>query len=423
MYRITSILFILVILSVSCQNSQIKDSEFLNTSHIHIDSCDAQTVSKLTQLCKIWGFIKYYHPTVVAGKYNWDYELFKIIPQILNTHSKNLQELIICNWIKTLGEITPTEKPEIINLNTIKIDPDISWIEDSISLGDVSKYLVAIQHAKRREHNYYVSIEEGGNASFQNEDIYPNLVYPDTGYRLLTLFRYWNAIQYYYPYKYLIDKNWNDVLIEFIPLFINVQNRADYINVLYKLIACINDSHATLIYSEMYNKKRNYIPVDISFIENKAVIVNNRTNNCPLKTGDILTQIEGETIEKIASKRLPYISASNYVTKLRNLALELLVTNKNKLHIEYERDGKRIVDSIQCSPYNPAVKISQDKPLSNYIHDSDYLYLYLGAKEGKIPGNINTKGIIIDLRCYPNGKIKGYKDFNQLYPKPTAFVR
>ncbi|MBP1615054.1 MAG: hypothetical protein H6Q13_2502 [Bacteroidetes bacterium] len=58
--------------------------------------------------------------------------------------------------------------------------------------------------------------------------------------------------------------------------------------------------------------------------------------------------------------------------------------------------------------------------LSLYI-----LYLNLGSKEGGcIPEAIDAKGIIIDLRCYPTSqKVKGYWDFEQLYPNSTAFAK
>lgn len=32
---------------------------------------------KLVATCKVWGFLKYYHPLVAAGKFNWDEQLFR----------------------------------------------------------------------------------------------------------------------------------------------------------------------------------------------------------------------------------------------------------------------------------------------------------------------------------------------------------
>lgn len=422
MYRITSIFFILVLLSVSCQNSRRQDSEFLNASHIHIDSCNTKTVNKLAQLCKIWGFIKYYHPTVAAGKYNWDYELFRIMPLILNAQSQKENERVICNWIQSLGDIKRSKKTLAINQDSVKMYPDLAWIEDSLSLGSITKYLTTIKQAERNDWHHYVSLEPAGNAKFKNENAYSKFVIPDTGYRLLALFRYWNIIQYYFPYKYLIDEDWDHVLTRFIPLLINAKTRKEYVDVLYKLIACINDTHAIL--RGTLDTKKYRIPVDVSFVEGKAIVVNDTPQASQLVKGDIILKIEGESIKEIATRRFPYLSASNYATKLRELAFELLTTDKDRLYIEFERDGEYLSDFIMCSPNKKDIsRYQQDKPLISYLSDRNILYLYLGAKEGEIPENINARGIIIDLRCYPSGKIKGYKDFDQLYPKSIDFVR
>ena len=68
-----------------------------------------------------------------------------------------------------------------------------------------------------------------GNPQFKNERPYKNILpNPDAGYRLLSLYRYWNMIQYFYPYKNLIEENWNDVLTEFLPKFVNINDELDY---------------------------------------------------------------------------------------------------------------------------------------------------------------------------------------------------
>ncbi len=70
--------------------------------------------------------------------------------------------------------------------------------------------------------------------------------YPDAGYRLLSLFRYWNIIQYFFPDRYLIGEDWNPVLEEFIPKFIGAKDTAQYTLVCLELIARIHDTHANI---------------------------------------------------------------------------------------------------------------------------------------------------------------------------------
>lgn len=423
MYRI--VFFWMIFLLFSCQKSNRQEYKFRDSSHINIDTCNAQTINKLVQLCKIWGYLKYYHPTVASGKYNWDFELFRIMSLVLNAHSQKDNENIIYGWIKSLGDITSSETHNSFDSVNTAIYPDISWIEDSISLGVITGQLITVKHAKRDNVQHYVKLGTAGNAEFINEAIYSQFHFPDTGYRLLALFRYWNIIQYFYPYRKMIDDDWNDVLIRFIPLIINASNRKDYVKVLHKLFACIHDAHAYL--GDALNNEIKYkIPIDVSFIEGKVVVTNGNLGISQLTRGDIILKIEGKTIEEIAAERLPYLSASNYPTKLRELASELLVSNKDRLYIDYERNGEQQSDFIMCtncdSKYNS--RYQQNKPLVSYFSKGSILYLYLGSKQGGvIPKNITEKGVIIDLRCYPSNKVKGYWDIRQFYSDKTEFVK
>lgn len=406
---------------VFCQNSKVGNDDFLNTSCIHIDSCNTQTVKKLTLLCKIWGYLKYYHPVVAAGEYNWDFELFRIMPLILEAQSQREFEKIIYDWIQSLGDIQVSKK-STKEQGVAEIYPDLLWIEDSLSLGNnITKCLISIRQAERSGSHHYVVAAMPPRVTFPNENAYSKLTDLDTGYRLLALFRYWNIIQYYFPYKHLIGEDWEHILVRFIPLMIHAKNREEYIDVLYKLVASINDTHAVLI---TRIRKKN-IPVDISFVEGKAVVMNNNIKVSQLTRGDIILKIEGEPIEEIAKRRLPYISASNYPTKLRELASELFVTDKDSLYIEFEHNGKRQSDFILCSPnVNVMSRYQQDKPLVSYLPERNILYIYLGSKEGgSIPENIKADGVIIDLRCYPSRKVTGYFDIRQFYPDTTEFAK
>lgn len=69
-------------------------------------------------------------------------------------------------------------------------------------------------------------------------------------------------------------------------------------------------------------------------------------------------------------------------------------------------------------------KMQKDKDIYKIIDDNiGYLYLD-SSKGGSIPPEIKTRGLIIDLRCYPNVKnIKGYIDFDQLYPHPKIYAK
>ncbi|WP_431243732.1 hypothetical protein ACQ9BO_04040 [Flavobacterium sp. P21] len=60
---------------------------------------------KLVATCKVWGFLKYYHPKVAAGEFNWDQQLIDILPKIAKAQTRKEYSLIISNWIDSLGEV------------------------------------------------------------------------------------------------------------------------------------------------------------------------------------------------------------------------------------------------------------------------------------------------------------------------------
>src|SRR5690606_33498964 len=114
-----------------------------------------------------------------------------------------------------------------------------------------------------------------GNPVFKNENPYPGMQWNDTGYRLLALFRYWNMIEYFFPYKYLTDKDWDDVLRGYIPKMVSSDNELSYKLTILTLIGEVQDTHANIwqqdsTLNQFYGK--NIAPIEVKIIEKKVVV-------------------------------------------------------------------------------------------------------------------------------------------------------
>ncbi|MGC3977422.1 MAG: S41 family peptidase [Paludibacteraceae bacterium] len=407
-----------------------KNNEYKQIAGItHYNSED---ISDLAVLCKVWGYLKYYHPAVVEGKYNWDDELIKMMQKILKSKNKENRNQILSEWVTSLGEFTQDTLPKI-NPDSVKMHPDLDWIKDKKELGKLSDQLEKIKTAKRQnDTSFYVGFKKAQNPFF-HEKLYPEMSYPDASYRLLSLFRYWNIIQYYFPYKYLIGEDWKKELPEFIPQFINAKNELEYKLILLKLIARIHDSHAFLYDPTIEKHKGDYIvPLLCSYVENKFIVTDTLVYNIekqyPLKVGDIILKINGKSIENIISERLPYTSGSNLPSQLRNLAFDLLRSQSNSITVSFTRANKILTKKIPCNLNNQANfqnVFQKNKPLYQVLSkDRNIGYLYLGSSiGGTVPDLHNTIGLIIDLRCYPTEKVKGYMDMQELYEKPKKFAK
>ncbi len=413
-----------------------KDTAFKNGSKIESIKLNEQTIQDLKYLGLIWGFLKYYHPNIAKGDYNWDFELFRILPKVIKAKNTNERDEYLLAWIQKLGGYDCLQK-EKKEKRDIKTKADLKWIRQLSHSKSLKKELINIEKAKRFGKNYYVMLEPIiQNPNFQNEAIYPEMKYPDVGYRLLALYRYWNIIQYYFPYKNLIEEDWKDVLEEFIPKFVNAKNELEYKLAVLELIARIHDTHANIFGWDMALNRYwgMHLPaIEISFVENKAIVTGYYDEELGKKTGlikgDNIVKINNKTIDDIIKERLKYTPASNYPRQLRNLSTKILRTNDTLLNLEFIRNEQIQAKSIETYNFNKInnYKKHQQKDTCFKFINKDIAYLYLGSIKNSYLPNIfekikDTKGLIIDLRCYPSDFVV-FTLSQYLLPKKTPFVR
>jgi hypothetical protein len=430
----------LVSFLISCQtkNKTTLDSEFDKRSTITTLDLSPTKIEDLTILGKVWGFLKYYHPTVAKGDLNWDYELFRIMPKIIQGKTDRERNEILSKWIRNLGNVKKGTS-EKIDDSSIKLKPDLTWITDISKLGEeLSRQLINIRDSKRDSNNYYVRyFPKTHIPEFTNEKQYSSsLTESDAGYRLLSLYRYWNIVQYYFPYKNLIEENWNDVMPEFIPEFVNSTSDLEYELTVLSLISRIHDTHARLEGHNLTFKTlqgNNYAPVIITFIENKAVVRDYLDKllgkKSGLKIGDVIDSINHKSIDEIINKKLPITSASNYPEQLRLIGFDLLRTNDSILEITIKRGNKLSSFNLKCFSMD---KLGQYA--DSHIRDTCFklittkiAYIFPGTIKNEYLPNImaevtRTKGLIIDMRCYPSDFIV-FSFAEYLMPDSTAFVK
>lgn len=413
-----------------------KDKGFDQGSGIAEIPLNKTQIENLKYLGMIWGFLKYHHPKIAAGTYNWDYELFRILPQILKAENKKSRDEILVKWIENLGELTQDKNPEVVS-STIKIKPDLDWLSNAGFSDQLTSTLIKVKNANRRKQHYYIDLEPGvGNPDFKNENAYANMKYPDAGFRLLALYRYWNIIEYYFPYKNLIEEDWQEVLNEFIPRFCSAKDETAYALALLELIGRVHDTHANIWGDNQALKKYfglRYAPVELTFVENKCVVTGffdeKAGKATGLEPGDVIVKINDKPVDEIVKGLLKFSPASNYPTQLRDIALDLLRTNDTVIHIEYRRADTR---------QNKTLKTFAEKEINLYakyqvadtsfrLINKDIAYINNGALKGghlrKIWDAVeNTKGLIIDIRNYPSA-FPIYDLSSYLMPKRTPFVK
>ncbi|MES2591538.1 MAG: S41 family peptidase [Bacteroidota bacterium] len=412
-----------------------RDTEFDSASGIASIPLDSQKIQTLIVLGKVWGFLKYYHPEVAKGNYNWDYELFRILPKVINIKDEKERNAILSSWITDLGILSKAKKIKI-DSSEVKLYPDLKWIDDS-SMGTIlSEQLRIIKNAKRPDEHYYVDLSKKiGDPEFK-EKIYSRLHYPDAGFQLLSLYRYWNIIQYYYPYKNLFDESWDHALLDFIPKFVNATNELEYKKAVLLLIGRIKDANANIMAPNpiISTLKGNNKPVvDLSIIENKAVVTriaeSSIVESTNLQAGDIILKINDKSIVDIINEKKEYIPSSNSHTLLRNVAMDLLRTNDSLISITYQRETEIKSTVVKCYSRDFLYKLKnrQKKDTCFKYPAPDVVYIYTGTIKNKylekaMPNFLKANGIIVDLRGVPSESI--VSTFSKyILPAPVSFVK
>jgi C-terminal processing protease CtpA/Prc len=412
------------------------DTVFAKNSGINNLTLNQKTLSYLTILGQVWGFLKYHHPAVTSGQFNMDAELFRVLPALLKCRTKNKALLIIEKWVDHFG--TVPVKPAGVALSKkadVALHPNYGDLFNcKIVSSSLRQKLRTMLNQQPNTTNYYVSIDSAQNPKFKHEINDTKAFYPDAGYRLLALYRYWNMVHYFYPYRNLIKEDWNTILPEFIPQVLKAPNKLAYARSLVKLTAHIHDSHA-FIGSEVINNDQGKfrLPVQASFIEDHLVVTGFYKDTLHIKTlfqtGDVIKSINGVPVKRMVKEYLPLIPGSNDAARLRDLTGAYLFRSKQPFfRVEIVRNNhvKLIVapavkkESIDFNEID--FHGTKDRPEISFL-SRDIAYIFPGkfktdwkTMKDKIA---NTRGIIIDFRSYPgSNQIFYFVDYIKKLPSP-----
>ncbi|MDQ6531000.1 S41 family peptidase [Flavobacterium sp. LHD-85] len=380
-------------------------------------------IQKLAITCKIWGYLKYYHPEVASGKTDWDKQLFNVLPKLEEAQTKEEFSSILENWIDALGTIKQND-PVLKPKQTVYFDKnfDLSWISKNKLLSkNLSAKLKFIEDNRYQGEQYYVAPFDAENIFVKNEN-YKDLNFNDKNPRILALFMYWNLIEYFFPYKYLMDQKWDISLTQMLPLFIEAKSEDDFYIALQKLSVKLNDSHAVFV---MYPRKNslNFFPAKCKIIDEKIIVTeilaDSLAKDNGIKVGDIITKINSKTIKEIISEKRALINGSNEAAYLNNVVKSALSGYSENVTLEFLKDGSYTTKTINWYEYYISHKneyVRKNKKEKFKILENNIGYVNMGTlKVQNIPAMIeklnSTKAIVFDMRNYPNGTFEEIAKF------------
>jgi C-terminal processing protease CtpA/Prc len=414
------------------------DIAFDDGSKITFPTLNQDLIHNLELLGKVWGLMKYHHPEIAKGKYNWDYELFRFLPDYIKVKDKQQRDNLLANWIKNYGVLSACKSCKAAPGDAV-LKPDLSWINNTGLSANLKNQLNDLYNNRNQGKNYYIALEPGiGNPNFSNENPYSGSTNPDAGFRLLSLYRYWNMINYFFPYRHITDKKWDTVLKEYIPKFLNANDKLAYELIAAQLIGEVNDTHANLWGGrEKSNALRGtkFAAFKAEFVENQLVVVDyfnpEFSELAKVKIGDVITHVNGKTINSLVDSLKPYYPASNSAARLRDMSIDLLRSPNNTISLHYLSDGhKRQVNVPTYERKNLRMyhwyKVDSSQKCYKLLPGNIGYITLANIKQEDIPEIKKTfketKGIIIDIRNYPNTFVP-FSLGSYFVTKPTSFAK
>lgn len=394
-----------------------RDHEYDGGSRIVLSELSDVQIQNLATLGKVWGFLKYHHPLIIAGERHWDYDLLRVLPSILSAPDRNAADAILAKWVESLGAVKPCACVKL-DENDIHLRPRLAWLDDHKLLGtELSASLRSI-HANRpvSTQQFYVSkLGNVGNPSFDHELTYQSIKLPDAGFQILALYRFWNIIEYWFPYRDVVPEDWDKVLLDSLPKVALAKNSEAYQLAMMEVIARVHDTHANLWSSIEVRPPTGacQLPVKVRFIEGRPVIsgyAGQIGETSGIKRGDIITQLDGVPIAKLMDRWKSYYAASNEPTRQRDIAMQMTRGNCGRTTIRVRRNNAAMeISAERVSPKDlTGITFAHDLPGETFrLLSKDVAYLKLSSVKVDqaakyIESAAGTKGLIVDIRNYPS---------------------
>lgn len=399
---------------------------FTLSSHAANALNDTQ-ISRLSLLAKTWSAAKNFHTGTCD--INWDQVLITTIEETVGVEDTLSFNLIINHMLDNLGENVISN--QMIPVTPIEIRQDINnnWVDNIELTHKTQNRIKALINTFRPRTNCHVLDGNVGQGDFSTDNRYSHISFPNKEQRLLAVFRFWNIINHYFPYKNLIDKSWDQVLDEYIPLVYDANDSLQYQLLMRKFTAEIQDTHAYFT-SPTYNSSfpRGHFPFRIKTIEGQPIIYKKTEQQSNINIGDKVIAINGIDIKTLQERNKAYAAASNPATLVANTdhllnrgepgaaQVTLINADQETHHIE------SFYGDFPSSLYQQSTVKWTDMDQTN----CSIGYVNMGQLERADVDTMmrafeNKDAIIFDIRNYPNGTL--WTLVNYLYSDPIQVAR
>jgi carboxyl-terminal processing protease len=232
-------------------------------------SIQAKEGELLAEYIRVWSVVKYYSPFEVDSKPNLDsvfQQQVKIIFAKKTVIAFNRQIRKMLKY--SSGMLIAGVQPETDLLRIEKIDSINCWLyTDSILSEENRAKLIQLIHLRRDTVSPFFKSSSTFNVLLTNEKRYL-AAFPPIEIRLLAVAHYWSVINFFFPYKSLIEYNWDRIPSLYCEQILTNKNELDFHQTLRRLTTEIRDGHGSL-QSLIIDKKYGFfqLPCEVANIQ------------------------------------------------------------------------------------------------------------------------------------------------------------
>ncbi|MGH6815951.1 MAG: S41 family peptidase [Hyphomicrobiaceae bacterium] len=249
---------------------------------------------------------------------------------------------------------------------------------------------------------------------------YPDMTFPGPEHRLLALFRLWHVTNNFFPYAYLMDRPWDEALLEFIPRFEDNKTALDYQLTVMELAARLQDSHVGVYNAQVAEEHLGlYVPpILVTAIEGQTVAaaLPEPASAHGIRVGDTIVAVDGEPVEDRRTRLARLVASSTPQALRRNLEPMLLRGAKDSVAKLRIKDATGTISEIDVPRTLEWAKSGDVQWLPGYrktpdtftVLPSGYGYIDLARLrpvdvDTALDAVFKTPAIIFDMRGYPHG--------------------
>lgn len=464
MYRFRKAIFIIIgilFLSVSLVGYVSSQKEKASTEAanqiITNESALERATGNIKTFAKLYGYIKYFHPSDESAILNWEVFALYGVQQVVgakdNHELKTKLEELFYPVAPTLQIFASDEKPK---KGGDKKGPNlIAWqhyghgskrypnsgyesirvTSDSDSEIKLFEKTLEAEATIIKKLNVDLNVQiplvlyktEIGTFRTKEslkafEKLRFNLKYAEREERsryLASALITWNVFQHFYPDLDLLDVDWEAELDKSLSSILVAKNEVEYERGFQSLLNKLGDGYTAEFSPQVQN---NYLPFQLDWVENELTVT---VSESPvLQVGDLILTIDGKTAKEYFTKLENQFSGSKQWKKYQ--ALQDFVsseTSEDELTLKIKRDGSEIDDikvaynSYTIDPFNR----TQREPIQEveagiyYVNQTALFDIHFYEQFDKLS---KAKGIIFDLRGYPDEYNLGKLIIGHLIDKP-----